>query len=308
MTLSPELEEVLHMGLARGERARVIHVYKSSGEVCSKGKNPALSVLRTGDGYLCFCHRCGESFYLRDTRSSPTETLERLRAQNEPVVDVVEKASLPPDYVGMWLDNSPVITAAYTWLWSFHMKQQLFKKYDVGWSSFYQRIIFPVYDSILLNSGEMGKKLLGWVGRDPVNVPKEKRTLPKWLTKREKGTPRFFYTCLSKSDNIIIVEDIVSAIRVHEASGWNSMALLTTSLPSDLMVKLNKYNVYVWLDSNMVSKSLGYVAKLNSFGITSKFVHSTLDPKEYSDDSIRATLFKERGANADRTCHSTPVL
>jgi hypothetical protein len=147
----------------------------------------------------------------------------------------------------------------------------------------------PVYDTILLSGGDVGKRLLGWLGRDVNYLTKtERRTLkcPKWLTRKDKSSKHFFYHLISESKNVVIVEDVISAIRVHEATGYNTLALNTTFLPTDQIIRLKPYFVYLWLDGDMLGKKIAYATKCSALGIKVHIIQTSRDPKEYSDANI----------------------
>lgn len=198
---------------------------------------------------------------------------------------------MPGDCVPFLPDElNPEIPAdVYVWLWKYHMKFGMMAKHSLAWSPQYQRLIVPVYDTILMSGGDVGRKLLGWLGRDVSMLSKSERVSahrPKWLTRKDKSAKHFFYHLLSEDRRLVIVEDVISAIRVHEATRFNTLALNTTFLPTDIAVRLKRYKVFLWLDGNMLQKMIGYAAKCSSLGVEVKIVHTQLDPKEHSDSNV----------------------
>jgi hypothetical protein len=270
-----------------GQSVRITHVG------CSDGKDPALSITRSVCGWLYHCYRCGEaSGFISSERCTPEDVLKQVNLLNdEPAYEVVESVQFPSDALSIVnvtankIELSPTVpSGVFTWLWRYHVSTVMMAKYDLKWSPSYQRLIFPLYDTILLSGGEVGIKLLGWLGRDVVPRTKAERRekkIPKWLTKRNKSSKHFYYHIVSESTSIVIVEDVVSAIRVHEATGFNTLALNTTFLPTKILLRLRPYKTYLWLDGNMLKKMTDYASKCSALGVKVKLIHTTRDPKEY---------------------------
>jgi hypothetical protein len=270
-----------------GQTIRVTHVG------CSDGKDSALSITRGACGWLYHCFRCGEaSGFISSERCTPEDVLRQVNLLNdEPSYAVVEAVQLPSDVVPLIkktdtkLEMSPTVpSGVFTWLWKYHISVVMMIKYDLQWSPSYKRLIFPLYDTILLSGGDVGVKLLGWLGRDVTSLSKSERReakIPKWLTKRDKSSKHFYYHIVSDSTSIVIVEDVVSAIRVHEATGFNTLALNTTFLPTHILLRLRPYKTYLWLDGNMLKKMTDYASKCSALGVKVKLIHTTRDPKEY---------------------------
>lgn len=274
-----------------GETIRVMHTG------CSDHKDPALSITRTLEGWLYHCFRCQTcAGFISAEKCTPDDILKQLEKLREiPEYDVVEAAQLPVDMIRLPPNDlhDHIPNAVYTWLWKFHVKLDVAYKYGLGWSPMYKRLVFPLYDTILTTGGDRGEKLLGWLGRDVISRTKEERRklkCPKWLTQRSKHSKHFYYHLLGENESLVIVEDVVSAIRVHEASGFSTLALNTTFLPTSIIVKLKQYKTYMWLDGNMMQKMVDYVRKLSTLGVTCKMIHTPRDPKEYGSENILRIL------------------
>jgi hypothetical protein len=275
-----------------GMTVRIIH------EDCSKGKDAALSVTRNMNGWLYHCFRCGEaSGFVSSERCSPEDVLRQINMLTDvPEYQVVEAVQLPSDIIPLVnvVDkelnlNSAVPSSVFTWLWKYHISAGMMVEYNLNWSPQYQRLIFPLYDTILLSGGDVGTKLLGWLGRDVTLLTKKERRekkIPKWLTKKDKSSKHFYYHIVSESTSLVIVEDVVSAIRVHESTGVNTLALNTTFLPTHILLRLRPYKTFLWLDNNMLKKMTEYASKCSALGVKVKIIHTTRDPKEYGASSI----------------------
>lgn len=192
---------------------------------------------------------------------------------------------------------------AKTWLLDNNITgYHLFSHY-FGWSKLYRRIIMPVYSSSLSHINFQGPKLIGWVGRDPSKLTHEERIsykMPKYLTKKCKMNNRLIYTAgpkTSKSENpglcVVLVEDIVSAIRIFDASACWGLALLCDSVPRFLLdnIGINR-SIILWLDPNMHRKMIQDCIAFRSLGYNIKYVLSKKDPKHYKDHEIRSIVIE----------------
>jgi hypothetical protein len=274
-----------------GDTIRIMHVG------CSDGKDAAMSITRAANGWLYHCFRCqSTSGFVSADRCSPKDVLRQWDTiQTATTYKAMAVSQLPNDMIMLSpteiLPNVPA--EVYIWLWKFHFKLDTMAKYGLGWSPSYKRLIVPIYDTILLSGGDRATKLLGWLGRDVVERTKTERRelkIPKWHTQRDKTTKYFYYHLMSESNNLVIVEDVISAIRAHEATGFNTLALNTTFLPTHIIVRLRPYNTFLWLDGNMLQTKVTYASKCSSLGVHVKVIHTTRDPKEYNSKMIVAIL------------------
>lgn len=253
----------------------------------SSGKDPEMVVTRSDGGFVWFCHRCHASGKIWDETLSPSETREKLDQLSLKPEDfkATENPSLPSDFRP--INHSMVPDNALKWIWSAGISQKIAMVYGLGWSDKYQRVIIPVIDD---------GKLVGWVGREVKYEKKEERKAAgcaKYINRKPAGTDRMYFIAgrenLSKH-TIILVEDVLSAIKIHEATGLPAMALLTTSFDDDLMNSLRAFRVYLWLDGNMLARSVNTVSRLRSLGLHAHHVHTPKDPKEYSYEEIFTQL------------------
>ena len=150
--------------------------------------------------------------------------------------------------------------------------------------------------------------IIGWCGRCYHDFDKEERIenrRPKYIVKKdvEEAGDRIFWCKFNHPRDIdknaftVVVEDIVSAIRVHEATGYSVLALLTTSFPTNIMA-LFQNTVIMWLDHDAQHKSFKYVTKMNQVGTKSFFISTKEDPKTFNDEDITC-IINRRIDNAD---------
>ena len=95
------------------------------------------------------------------------------------------------------------------------------------------------------------------------------------------------------SNKLVLVEDIVSAIKVARVA--NSLGLLGTFLSDEGLrwaVSSGFTEFYVWLDNDnhqVRTQQVRLRDRLELFG-TAVIVKTALDPKEYTTDQIRRIL------------------
>lgn len=94
-------------------------------------------------------------------------------------------------------------------------------------------------------------------------------------------------------ETCVLVEDIVSAIRVSKA-GVCSIPLLGSSIPTEWVRELagRFKKLIVWLDRDKASNSLRIAREFKQRGLESTSCITELDPKEYSKEEIIEYLTK----------------
>ena len=110
----------------------------------------------------------------------------------------------------------------------------------------------------------------------------------KYLSKGRKPL-----TIYGDSDIIILVEDVLSAIKIARLSPeYCAMPLLGSSLSTEHEETLrNKFNtIHVWLDRDKAKQGIKISRNLKQKGIISRTIITDLDPKEYKEGEIRSWL------------------
>ena len=276
----------------KGDTFRLRHEFKMNGDICTdRNKGPALTVTRDTGGWVWCCHRCSESGFIGDKFVNPDMTLKRI--ENIKVEKPKEEymVKLPDDYNSMIRDKSHVIKKeipfeAYSWLWKYGITEQDMLDYGFGWSDKHKMVILPLpsTDNRVLN---------GWIGRNVMDSDQ------KYHIQKPKGADRLYFSpaCVDTesgnyNEKIILVEDCLSAIKVHKATGTKVIALLTTSVDEDLTLKLKKDDVYIWLDADALAKSVAMVTRFRQLGIKAKHIYTAKDPKCYNVVAINE-IWKE---------------
>ena len=275
----------------KGDSFRLKHEFKMDGSICTEPhKDPALTVTRDTDGWLWCCHRCNESGYVGDRFVNPDHTLKKLEyIKDPPVPKETYMVKLPDDYIGLVNDNltlnETVPFEAHSWLWKYNITEKDMKDFGFGWSTIYQMVILPLHSTD-------PRVLKGWIGRRIFASDIISKQNKYHIQKPKGNKDRLYFTIKGKDDQIILVEDCISAIRVGKSTGITTTALLTTSIDEDMTRRLRGREVYIWLDADALAKSVAMVTRFRQFGIEAKHIYTSKDPKCYNSVAIKE-LWKE---------------
>jgi hypothetical protein len=198
---------------------------------------------------------------------------------------------LPADFNSLLNDDDKVPDHAHAWLYQYELNDADIFTYNIGYSHKLERVIIPVYEN---------NKLIAWQGRD-IYYRRNKELFKKGILKKPPlkyyteynpyssvynnniNNTKLYYNIYNKnSNNLIIVEDILSAIKVFNKFKYNVKALLNSTLTDNSIQTLNlhKYDTtYLWIDYDMRIKSLKYSRKVQSLGHKCKSIRTILDPK-----------------------------
>jgi hypothetical protein len=142
------------------------------------------------------------------------------------------------------------------------------------WSEREQRIIFPYFDQT---------GLLAWQGR---YVGKENKA--KWWSQGK--IHEIIHPINVNKREAVLVEDIISAIKVSKVKG--AIPLFGSSISGKHFLRLKKVvdRVWIWLDPDMRSKSLKMANLGKLLGLDTHVIFSDHDPKEHSQEEIDKLL------------------
>lgn len=274
----------------------VKHMLKQNRENCSVNKDAAMKIYRKQDGWYFHCFRCGYQGFVSDDYQSSEVLKDRWRRlQAKQTFESIERVNLPDDTIPMLSGSQmEVPSEAWHWFWKYHIHGQAISKYGIGWSDSYQRVIIPCRRTAVLEpSGSYAYDLLGWIGREVYCKDKEERKqkrVAKYLTKKSSHIKHLVFHAPTESKRIVLVEDVISAIKIAHMTGINAVALLTTYIPPKLMVKLKEFDITIWLDGDMLAKSVGYVQKYQQMGFKVGHIHTNQDPKAYTYNKLKKHL------------------
>ena len=153
---------------------------------------------------------------------------------------------------------------AMKWLLSYGISQEDINEFGIKWDVKNQLLV--LLDTIKY-----------WQGR---SFDKHK---PKYMSSGVKP-----FTIYGKGDTLVLVEDIVSAMRICRTREFCSAPLLGSSMSYDFENEIvNRFKtVLVWLDRDKAINALRIKRKLQQRGVDSRVIVTDNDPKEYSKGEI----------------------
>ena len=295
-------EEVKNACDSRVPLGHTVRIQHSS---CSEGKDPCLVIKRIHSGWVYKCHRCGIKGGMGLDLFTPKELVDYVKSFS-PELEVASKFRpyyLPKDAIllsALNVESKLIPIAAPHLLMRYRLTSKDFQYLDVHYSKWYNRLIFPVRNTELVNPSYLNYKILGWIGR---HVPAQQESVakiystPKWLIKREVESNIYYHFSKfhPEGPNLVIVEDIISAYRIFRATNTATLALLGTNMSVPLLMRIKKElgedgRLVLWLDADAVDKSIAYWKKAISLDIPCSYIKTECDPKAYSDDIIRKEL------------------
>lgn len=257
------------------ERGEQVHVHH-----CKQGQhNDRLYIRRTEDDtILAYCHHCGKRGSARtsfvETGYSRDEISSRLAN-----CSADGKSNHSSGYEGFkeyWeccraSDKDVEQIASESFILKSRLKRERIEELDVRVRD--NRIWFPV------PSDEEGE-LAAIVGRGES---------PKWLVRRNQNKKVGVW---GTGKSLVIVEDIISAIRVSDC-GYSAMPLLSSTLQSKYLTDFSKYdNIYIWLDNDnhqVLSSRLKIKHKLDLLYNNVIIIPAT-QPKDLSNSEIKKEI------------------
>jgi hypothetical protein len=205
----------------------------------------------------CYCFSCGFS--------ESSAGLQKLK-QRTPTV--TKGISLPSD-VSEYLP-----ARAWDYLGQYSLTKQDCVANTILWSDFYSRLVFPYFDST---------GLLAWQGRYLGDDPDK----AKWFS---QGNLNAFYHIVgnTKSRTVVLVEDIVSAIKVGQCGNVAASPLFGSHVSTKRILYLKHFydTILVWLDMDKAKESVKFSKTARDFGVMSRSIITEKDPKLYSTQEI----------------------
>jgi DNA primase len=239
------------------------------------GRDRPLVVTRITTGWKWYCHRCHEKGIKFAKGLSPTEWLRFNQAREVRANNVVSKVRFPHGCV----DEIPAIGLA--WLYKYGLTDLDIDRFNICYSNTLNRVVLPVYDSM----GEL-------VYYQARNLGEVTEKSPKYMNVKARGRKNIYFVVdqFGNGDRVVVVEDILSAIRVgnHECC----YGLLNAYIPDDLILFLSKTypEIVLWLDPDKINRMTDRVKRYRSFGINVRMIRASQDPKYYTDDEIAKKL------------------
>ena len=216
------------------------------------------------DGH-CYCYRCG----YRTGRRSFTQNKDSARTPTDGTSIV-----LPSDV------TTELPFEAKDWLKQYQLTRLDTNCNHIMWSEKWSRIIFPYFNE---------SELLAWQGR----YVGEDKSKAKWFSQGK--IHEIIHPIKVVARKAILVEDIVSAIKLSNHTG--AIPLFGSSLSTQQILRLRTVvnEVWLWLDPDMRNKSVKFAHVCNLLGLTAHVIFSDKDPKEHDHADI-ANILRENQA------------
>jgi hypothetical protein len=239
-------------------------------ENCGSGEK--LSVTHSMKSYWCNCYRCGFTDIEYKGKQSLAE-LTRIQELNKAAESIELTLDLPKDFT----NDLPL--HARMWLFKAGITEPVYRSHNIGYSERLDRVVLPVYDA---------QDNLIWYQCRALQAGQK----PKYLQPARDRSKVMFHVTLCREDvqRVIVVEDILSAIRVGRHI--NTVSLLGTKITTAQAAHLGQYSeVTTWLDADRAGRQGAYkIRKTLSLLTTVSNILTPLDPKELSDKDIRSQL------------------
>lgn len=173
------------------------------------------------------------------------------------------------------LERVPRESVGYAWLKQYDLTDNEIDTY-YQWNEIKQQLVFvktltSIEEYVSIRSFSYGKPKALSYGKKPYQVLRQHKNKP-----------------------IVLVEDLVSAIKVSRH--YNAVSLFGTTCPKEALESLLSVSkhLYIWLDRDALEKAL----KIRSDAFKQDFIiasliRTELDPKNYSDNEIINILNKK---------------
>lgn len=231
---------------------------------CSTDNSRIIS--HTVKGYSSYCFRCGADSAVFKPKGELG--LQELREYEKRLQELKNSCNtqvqLPFDY------TQAIPIEHCVWLFKYGITEQEIKQFKIGYSKYYDRVVLPVYYNNKLRVVQM----------------RSINTKPKYYN--IGGTDSVLVIRNTLSDTVVVVEDILSAIKVSRVC--NAVSTLGTNLNFSKATKILKVakKGFIWYDADeagIKGCKMGLI-NLNMQGGVFKSISSDLDPKEYTTQAI----------------------
>lgn len=244
---------------------------------CGVGTNTYAAIVNHNPKYYsCYCNACGPVDYEPKGELSLAER-KHIQELNEAAANMPSKEiKLPEDTT---YEHTEFSREARMWLYKAGLTPSLWRKYNIGYSKRLGRVVLPVTDD---------KGTLVWYQLRAVYTGQK----PKYM---QPSAPRdhVLFKGQGTRDKAVVVEDVMSAIRTHEAqSTYTAISLLGTKITSSQSNVLSQFQeVVTWLDGDKAGiVGARNVRKVVGLLTECRNIRTAEDPKCYSNKEIRSIL------------------
>ncbi len=244
--------------------------YSTNRKILHCGSSAAARISNSNAGISLHCFRCGAHLFEPHGERSAAEILQARRATEE-----LRAARFIPERC-QWLNDPSVPAAARIWTLKAGLMPDLASsRYGMRYDPKTRRVCVPLIGGFIaravfsgdspkyIRSGTMDQtvyQLDGWYGNRP--------------------------------DTVVVVEDILSAIKVSR-SGFNALAILGTSVSEGAAMAMGEYNhVVVWTDGDKAGDAAykKIKGKLALFDTDVSRIRTDDDPKNLNAFNIQQLM------------------
>ena len=232
---------------------------------CAKhGKDKHGDNLGVYDDGSAYCYSCGFS--------NSNSNILRLHGPTRDTTRIPHQPILPEDV------HSYIPARGLYWLRQYEITNNEITSNKILWSESKKYLIFPYFDT--------NQHLLGWQGR--YFGPNEKH--PKWVSYGNMHDIFHILPHQTQYSKIVLVEDIVSAIKVSPHSP--AMPLFGASVGYKRATRLAHITseIIIWLDPDKRKDSIKEMKRVSTMGLKCSTIFSDKDPKEHTNEEIEQCL------------------
>lgn len=247
---------------------------------CGQGTNTNAAIVNHNPKYYsCYCNACGPVAHESKGVLSLEERAHIQDLNNEAFrLAIQSTVELPKDTT---FEPEDFSREARMWLYKSGLTPTVWRKYRIGYSARLKRVVLPVY-------GASGNLI--WYQCRAILAGQK----PKYIQPSADRT-HVYFTAGNEGhcDRAIVVEDIMSAIRVGEATlectkPTRSVSLLGTKITSSQADYLSEHaRVSTWLDGDKAGKAGARLVR-QVVGMLTEVdnIRTVEDPKCYSNKEI----------------------
>ena len=249
---------------------------------CGAGTNTNAAIYNHNPKYYSiYCNACDYKAYESKGVLSLEERKRIQDLNTEAEQHLLGPIELPKDVT---YDHTEFSREARLWLYKSGLTTTIWRKYNIGYSKRLERVVLPIYST----AGD----LIWYQCRAILTGQKPKYLQPS----RDKNNIYYESRNPTISRTVIVVEDILSFIRVTEATNttkrYNVFTPLGTKLSSGQIRALSEYDeVITWLDNDRAGiTGARNISKVMSLVCSVRNIREDKDPKCYSNKQIKEIL------------------
>ena len=247
---------------------------------CGQGTNTNAAIINHNlKYYSVYCHACGPVGWEGKGILNLAER-QRLKELDDESIRITQnrEITLPSDTT-----CNPVAFSreARAWLFAGGLSPSVWKRYNIGYSPRLERVVLPIYGD---------DNNLVWYQLRAIH----KGQRPKYIQpSADKSRIVFTAGVQERCKRTVIVEDIMSAIRVGEAGlDYDATSFLGTKISTAQATIVSRYDrCSIWLDNDRagregaksIKRTIGMLCEVDQY-------RSEEDPKHYSNKQIRELL------------------